>query len=137
MHLPQHSWYALTHTHTHTHYAHRVFTLFVGGLISAAIFAWGTYAPSKAFGTDVLAYQNALKGMTDGQLNALNTAAANGGAPASLASINKSWTTLTSSSKSHPWPSTTTPSSDVIKLATDTNSMLLANSAVSFGGSQG
>lgn len=108
-----------------------MFTLFVGGIISAAIFAWGTYAPSKQFGGDVLAYQNALKDMTDGQLTALN--AAGGNAPSSLATINKEWTTLTKDGKSHPWPSTTTPASSVIKLANDTNTMLLANSAVSFG----
>lgn len=115
--------------------ANRVFTLFIGGLISAAIFAWGTYAPSKQFGTEVLAYQNAIKGMTDGQLNALNAAnAANGGAPASLAGINQSWTALTKDAKSHPWPSTTTPAADVISLATQTNTMHLENSVVSFKG---
>lgn len=113
-------------------FACRVFTLFIGGIISAAIFAWGTYAPSKQFGGDVLAYQNAIKGMTDGQLNALNAAGANGGAPSSLATINSQWTALTKDGKSHPWPSTTTPASSVIQLATDTNTMLLANSAVSF-----
>lgn len=111
----------------------RVFTLFIGGIISAAIFAWGTYAPSKQFGGDVLAYQRAIKGMTDGQLTALNAAGANGNAPSSLATINKEWATLTKDGKSHPWPSTTTPASSVIQLANDTNTMLLANSAVSFG----
>lgn len=111
----------------------RVFTLFVGGIISAAIFAWGTYAPSKQFGGDVLTYQTAIKGMTDGQLNALNAAGANGGAPSSLATINQQWNTLTKDGKSHPWPSTTTPASSVVQLATDTNTMLLANSVVSFG----
>jgi sodium-dependent phosphate transporter len=111
-----------------------VFTLFIGGLISAAIFSWGTFAPSKQFGTEVLAYQNAIKEMTDGQLTALNTAAANGGAPASLSTINQSWSALTTNAKSHPWPSTTTPASDVIKLATDANAMHLANSEVTFKG---
>jgi sodium-dependent phosphate transporter len=114
--------------------AYRVFTLFVGGIISAAIFSWGTFAPSKQFGTEVLAYQNAIKGMTDGQLNALNTAAANGGAPASLSTINQSWSALTKDSKSHPWPSTTTPASDVINLATQANTLHLTNSNVTFKG---
>lgn len=82
----------------------------------------------------MLAYQTAIKGMTDSQLQALNSAAVNGGAPASLASLNSEWTALTKDGKSHPWPSTTTPASTVLKLANDTNTMLLANSAVSFSG---
>lgn len=109
-----------------------VFTLFVGGIISAAIFAWGTYAPSKALGGEVLAYQNAIKGMTDAQLGALNAAATNSPAPATLSTINKSWAAMTQATKSHPWPSTTIPAADVTSLAAQTNTLLLQNSQVSF-----
>lgn len=112
----------------------RVFTLLVGCAMSSAIFAWGTFAPSKAFGGDVLAYQNAIKGMTDGQLDALNSAAANGGAPAGLAAINKSWNAMTQATKSHPWPSTTIRPAEVTNMAMQTNAMLLENAKVVFKG---
>jgi sodium-dependent phosphate transporter len=66
-----------------------VFTLLVGGLLSAAIFSWGTYAPNKQYGADILQYQNSLTSMTNAQLKAMN--AAPGTAPPELATLNSQW----------------------------------------------
>lgn len=107
-----------------------VFTLLVGGLISAALFSWGTFAPSKVYGQQMLAYQGSLKTTTDAQLAALN--AAPGPAPASLAALNKSWAAATTGTKARPFPTTSTSASDLIPMSQQVNSMLLNNSVVSF-----
>ncbi|KAF8059159.1 PHO89 [Scenedesmus sp. PABB004] len=108
-----------------------VFTLIIGGLISAAIFAWGTFAPSKAFGGQILQYQRQIQYTTDAQLAALNaSAAANpAAAPPGLAATAKEWAALTGNSKSHVWPATTIAASDVLPIANQTGEMYKAMAA--------
>lgn len=91
-----------------------VFTLAVGGIISAVLFAWGTFAPNKAYGTQILQYQRGIQDAVNAQLTPLNAAA--GANPADeLAGLNSGWQKLVTPSKDHPWPSTTTPPADVLK----------------------
>jgi sodium-dependent phosphate transporter len=111
-----------------------VFTLVVGGIISAAIFAWGTFAPNKAYGFQILQYQRQLQYMTDAQIMALNTAAASdaAGVPASIAAANSTWAELTGNGKTHVWPSTTVPASEVVSVANATAEMYMDNTVVRF-----
>jgi hypothetical protein len=111
-----------------------VFTLVVGGLISGAIFAWGTFAPNKAYGTQILQYQRQIQYMTDAQLSALNAAAATNAAaaPAALSGVNSEWDVITGNSKTHVWPSTTIAASSVVSVVNSTASMFMQNSAVQF-----
>lgn len=108
----------------------RVFTLLVGGIISAAIFAWGTFAPSKMYGSQILQYQRQLQYMTDQQLAALN--AGGPGAPSSLAPTTSAWAAMTNTTKSHVWPSTTIPASELLPLVNTTSQMYLDNSVVQY-----
>lgn len=111
-----------------------VFTLLIGGAISAGIFAWGTYAPSKAYGGQILQYQRQMQYMTDAQLKALNASAqANpAGAPSEIATIGKGWSKLTKTTKDHVFPSTTVGPSEFIPYVNDTAQLYLDNSVVKF-----
>uniref|UniRef100_A0A383WA46 Phosphate transporter n=1 Tax=Tetradesmus obliquus TaxID=3088 RepID=A0A383WA46_TETOB len=111
-----------------------VFTLIIGGIISAAIFAWGTFAPNKAYGFQILQYQRQLQYSTDAQMAALNAAAAANpaGVPASLTAANSTWYSMTGNSKTHVWPSTTTPASEVVSAANATAELYLQNSMVRY-----
>ncbi len=95
----------------------------------------GTYAPSKASGAHILAYQRAIAAQTSAQLSALNAAAAANpaAAPPQLAALNASWTKAVTNTKDHVYPSTTVEPGQVLPLANQTTAMYMANSAVSFG----
>lgn len=106
----------------------------IGGVISAILFAWGTYAPNKAYGVQVLQYQTSIQDSVNAQLAPLNAAAAANGAkaPSSLSGLNSGWTAMTTHRSGHPWPSTTTPSQDVVGYLNSSTSLLVDNSKVSF-----
>jgi hypothetical protein len=107
-----------------------VFTLFVGGAISAILFSWGTFAPSKAYGQQVLQYQMGIDNAVSEQLKAMSSApgASNN---AELTAMGSDWAKLTKDKK-HPWPSTTTDATQVLPFLNDTTELLLANSDIKF-----
>eukprot|EP00878_Enallax_costatus_P027024 GHUV01029050.1.p1 GENE.GHUV01029050.1~~GHUV01029050.1.p1 ORF type:complete len:150 (-),score=20.76 GHUV01029050.1:779-1228(-) len=111
-----------------------VFTLFIGGIISAVLFAWGTYAPNKAYGVQILQYQKAIENSVNAQLSPLNAAAAANGAnvPSGFSSLNDGWKSLTTASAAHPWPSTTTPADSVVGYLNSSTTLLVDNSKVAF-----
>jgi len=109
-----------------------VFTLLVGMAISATLFAWGTYAPSKPSAFQIIQYQQGIQAATDAQLAALNAAAqANPmGVPPGLANLSNGWTDMTNSTSKHPWPSTTTPADAILPYLNTSTDMLLDNSNI-------
>eukprot|EP00775_Hariotina_reticulata_P006398 gene6398-6629_t len=111
-----------------------VFTLVIGALISATLFAFGGFAPSIRFGQQIIQYQQQIKYLTDAQLSAMDAAAAKHPAtvPPNLPALNAEWYNLTSSSREKPFPVTTVLAETVLPLANQTSELFMNYSTVSF-----
>lgn len=97
-----------------------VITLFVGGLLSAAIFSWGVYAPGLPGAKSTLQYQTAMVDNVNMSLPVIKQRD-----PIAYESINKQLVQLTNNTKSNQYPSTAQNPNDVISLMNESTLALM------------
>lgn len=98
-----------------------VFTLFVGGALSAALFAWGIYAPGRAQANETIQYQTGIMDVVNASLPTVQAMD-----PAAYESISAEFIAITNVTETNQFPASGQNVTAILSVLEQTNTVLIS-----------